>query len=113
MGCASLTDVDLSEMHNVRAIDSFFLAGSRSLVTIDVTGLSQVTSVGGFFLCRCSALQRVVGLDSWVNVTDIGTAFLGECPAIASVDLSAIASSITRCGHGPLFLSTSLVAVQL
>ena len=89
-GCSLLTHVDLSEMHNVRAIDSLFLAHCRSLVTIDVTGLSQVTSVGGYFLGYCVALQTVVGLDSWINVTDVGENFLSHCSAIASLDLSGI-----------------------
>ena len=88
--CSLLTHVDLSEMHNVRAIDSLFLAHCRSLVTIDVTGLSQVTSVGGYFLGYCVALQTVVGLDSWINVTDVGKNFLSHCSAIASLDLSGI-----------------------
>jgi hypothetical protein len=82
----------------VTTIGNFFIYSYSALTSIDLSGFSGVTTIGNNFLYFNQSLP--IDLSPMINVTSIGTTFMGRCRGIGDTfDLSPL-SNVTSVGAG-------------
>ena len=88
LDCGSIKALDFRYFKDIKTIGESFLRGCKNLVSLNLVGFEGVTIIPDSFLADCWSLSMLSGLDSFKNVEDIGSWFLGACTSLTEVDLS-------------------------